>query len=191
MKRLFKRLGLTVFMLCICSFIFTAEVGLAAPHQKSRFAKIDGKLTANALQDSRVVGVVVKKEKNQSGQNILYGFTNMQQFHQYLGNQPTAAAKNRSISNFYQHIDMKGARFDVRVGTRVYYVGDRWNDQISSVNPACTGRWTVMYQHRDFRGEGLAIENSNNSCRYYFNLTNYRMSNGQSWNDQVSSMRVY
>lgn len=192
MNKLFKQFGLAMFVLAVFSLIFTTHTGLAAPDPLSHFAKIDGKQTVSGKNDAKVVAIVVKKEKDASGKNILYGFTSLHQFHQYLNeNKVTTAAKARNASRFFEHINMKGAAFDVRVGTRINYVGNSWNDQISSIHPACTGSWTVVYQHRDFRGEALAIENSNNSCRYYFNLTNYRLSNGQSWNDQVSSIRVY
>ena len=179
-----------MFVLALSSFIFTTQAELA-DLQQSRFTLIDGKPAVNGLQDSKVVGTVVKNAKDPSGKYILYGFTDLNKFHQYLANHHSATAKNPQISSFYEHIDMKGARLDVRLGTQIRYVGDRWNDKISSVHPACNGSWTILYQHADFRGDALAIENSNNLCRYYFNLTQFKLSNGQSWNDQASSIRVY
>lgn len=188
MKRLMKRVGIFMFVLAFCSFLFTTPAQLAEL-PKSRFIEIDGKPTVHALQDSKVVGTVVKPTS--SGRYLLYGFTDLHKFHQYLNSNQKATAKNRRVSSFYEHINMQGAQFNVYVGTNVAYVGDRWNDRISSINPACDGSWTVVYQHANYKGDALAIQNTNNTCQYYFNLTQFRMSNGQSWNDQISSIRVY
>lgn len=192
MKITYKSFGVLFCIMCLIGLTFAPFQGSAAELQKSKFALIDGKVTANAKLDQEVVGVIVHEDKDAAGENILYGFTSTQAFQQYLEkNKSTNTLAGQSHASFYEHIDLRGAHFNIKRGYQSSYVGNSWNDKISSVVPSCTGNWTVLYEHRDFKGEAIAIKNSANSCRYYFNLTKYKMNNGKSWNDQASSIKVY
>jgi hypothetical protein len=190
-QRFFKSFGIFFCMICVVGLVFAPLHGSASELQQSEFAQIDGKATTSNVHDAKVVAVSLQVVL---GKQVLYGFTDKATFHKYLTSQKatnTLATVGRNYATFYEHIDKRGAKFNVHKGYQINYVGNGWNDKISSVVPSCKGRWTVLYQHRDFDGEALAIQNSSNSCRYYHNLTNYYMQNGNSWNDQVSSIRVY
>lgn len=85
-----------MFVLAVSSLVFTADAELAAL-QKSRYALIDGKPTVDASLDSKVVGIVVKDAQNHTGKYLLYGFTNLNQFHQYLKKNQKATAKSANF----------------------------------------------------------------------------------------------
>lgn len=77
---------------------------------------------------------------------------------------------------YYEHIDFGGARRSIGAGVDRNYVGDGWNDQISSI--ACRGGCSVtVYENRDFGGA---------SVRWSSNISYV----GDDWNDQISSLRV-
>lgn len=191
MNRILKNLGILFVVFGFIVFSTLPVSGFAEGLTQSQFTKIDGQPVNNPLKDAKVVGIVVKDQFDKDGNPIFYGFTKIEEFHQYLeqSNKSATLAKNRAY--FYEHINRKGASFSLAVGTNKSYVGNSWNDRISSVIPACTGNWTVLYQHKNYGGKALAVENSNNMCRYYINLTDIKLSNGQSWNDQASSIKVY
>ena len=77
---------------------------------------------------------------------------------------------------YYEHAEFKGERRDIPFGIRRNYVGDHWNDKISSIAcaPGCGLR---AYEHRDFGG---AKRMFNGNTLYV----------GDSWNDQISSAEV-
>lgn len=191
MKSIFKNLAIFFAVFGFLVFSILPASGFAVELTPSQFEKIDGQPVKNSLKDHQVVGIVVNDQFDQEGKPILYGFTQIEGFHKYLEKSKKSANLDANRAYFYEHIDRRGASFSLKVGTSSSYVGNSWNDRISSVIPACTGNWTVLYEHKNYGGKALAIENSNNMCRYYFNLTDVQLSNGKSWNDQVSSIRVY
>lgn len=75
---------------------------------------------------------------------------------------------------YYEHSDFNGAWEEIPLGVRRRYVGDAWNDQISSIacSPGCA---LVVWEDRDFGGA---------SERFAGNI----MYVGDSWNDDISSM---
>ena len=75
----------------------------------------------------------------------------------------------------YQHRDFGGHTFTLRGNVNVQYVGDKWNDKISSFacHPGCT---LTMFEHRDFKG-----------ARQTWSTVQYV---GDAWNDDVSSLYV-
>ena len=75
---------------------------------------------------------------------------------------------------YYQHAGVEGNRRVIAAGTRRRYVGDVWNDQISSIacNRSCH---LIVYEHRDYGGERRA---------FYPNIQYV----GDAWNDRISSM---
>lgn len=77
---------------------------------------------------------------------------------------------------YYEHINFTGASVEIREGTNRRYVGDKWNDKISSA--AChTYCDMTIYEHRDFGGAKETIGG------YIENIGGY-------WNDRISSMKV-
>ena len=77
---------------------------------------------------------------------------------------------------YYQHAGFQGERQAIAGGTRRRYVGDHWNDQISSI--ACNRRAAcrlIVYEHRDYGG----------AMRVFYPNTQYV---GDQWNDRISSM---
>ena len=77
---------------------------------------------------------------------------------------------------YYQHAGFQGERQSIADGTRRRYVGDPWNDQISSI--ACNRRAAcrlTVFQHRDYGG----------ARRTFYPNIQYV---GDGWNDQISSM---
>lgn len=90
---------------------------------------------------------------------------------------------NQSVNSFFEHINATGSSF--RMNTREYmeYVGDVWNDKISSVRVA-PKTIVILYEHRGFQGYRLPLINRSNSPAL-FNLTGFR-----DWNDRVSSIKT-
>jgi hypothetical protein len=75
----------------------------------------------------------------------------------------------------YLHRDFAGPAITQNSGRGWKYVGDRWNDQISSFRMR-NGCRVVAYQHRDYKGESTVFRGD---YRYV----------GDLWNDQISSFR--
>ena len=75
---------------------------------------------------------------------------------------------------YYEHDGFKGERREIPFGVRRNYVGDHWNDKISSIacSPGCSLR---VWEHRDFKG----------ASRVFQPNTLYV---GDSWNDEISSL---
>ena len=77
---------------------------------------------------------------------------------------------------YYQHAGFQGERQAIAAGTRRRYVGDHWNDQISSIacnrNAFCR---LIVYEHRDYGG----------ASRIFYPNVQYV---GDEWNDRISSM---
>ena len=77
---------------------------------------------------------------------------------------------------YFEHAHFDGARRSIGAGVSRNYVGDNWNDQISSIAcyPGCA---VTVYEHRDFAGARVRWASS---ILYV----------GDAWNDQISSLRV-
>ncbi len=75
----------------------------------------------------------------------------------------------------YENRDFQGATFTLRGNVNLQYVGDRWNDKISSF--ACRARCNMtFFEHRDFKG-----------AHRTWATTQYV---GDDWNDSISSLYV-
>jgi hypothetical protein len=77
---------------------------------------------------------------------------------------------------YYEHRDYGGASRAKPGNTRVMYVGDWWNDKISSFRCG-DGCSMAFYEHRDFGG---AWDRWTNNISYV----------GDNWNDDISSVVV-
>ena len=85
---------------------------------------------------------------------------------------------------FYKEANFQGERFCVDKGERVDNVPPGFGDRISSIR--IFGRTEVtLYQDSNFGGHNLRLRNDVN------NLQSYQVAPGHSWNDRVSSMKVY
>ncbi|PFB89779.1 hypothetical protein CN273_00070, partial [Bacillus thuringiensis] len=80
-------------------------------------------------------------------------------------------------NTFYEHI------FTLNSGERLSYVGDPWNDRISSVLVAPL-TLVVLYEHRGFGGRVRYLVNTGNSSQI-FNLVEGGLG------DNTSSIKTY
>ncbi|MFO1104867.1 MAG: beta/gamma crystallin domain-containing protein [Amaricoccus sp.] len=79
---------------------------------------------------------------------------------------------------YFEHADFQGDSHSISYGTLRKYVGDKWNDRISSI--ACpVNCGLVVWEHRDFQGASKTFAKGYN--------TQYV---GTEWNDRISSMRM-
>jgi hypothetical protein len=91
---------------------------------------------------------------------------------------------DRDGACFFKESDFRGEKFCVQRGDRLGQVPPGFGDRISSVR--LYGRVTVtIYQDENFRGSNLRLQDD------VSNLQSYQVAPGHSWNDRVSSIRVY
>src|SRR5262249_2974520 len=76
----------------------------------------------------------------------------------------------------YEHANFAGHTFTIRGNYNLSYIGDRWNDKVSSIacNPYCE---VTVFEHRDFKGRSWKV---GANIQYV----------GGGWNDRISSARV-
>jgi Beta/Gamma crystallin len=85
---------------------------------------------------------------------------------------------------FFKDENFRGEKFCVEKGDRVPQVPPGFSDRISSVR--IYGRATaIVYQDASFRGPSLELRED------VVNLQSYQVQPGHSWNDRISSIRVY
>ncbi len=86
------------------------------------------------------------------------------------------SAQAGEICSFFQHRDFRGGVFDVYGGENIRFVGNRINDQISSVScdPGCSA---TVFEHWKFEGAAIRLRGDVAFV-------------GQRWNDRISSIRV-
>jgi hypothetical protein len=77
---------------------------------------------------------------------------------------------------YYADASFAGERAEVGDGAEIRWVGDRWNDRISSVScaPRCT---LTAYEHIDYGGASTRFSGEGRFV-------------GPQWNDRISSLRV-
>lgn len=91
---------------------------------------------------------------------------------------------DREGACFFKDENFRGEKFCVEKGDRMAQVPSGFSDRISSVR--LYGRATVVvFQDVDFRGRKLEIRDD------VVNLQSFQVSPGHSWNDRISSVRVY
>ncbi|MGM2748643.1 hypothetical protein BK718_03320 [Bacillus thuringiensis serovar andalousiensis] len=86
------------------------------------------------------------------------------------------------VNRFYEHIDGQGMSFTLNSGERLSYVGDPWNDRISSVLVA-PKTLVILYTHINYGHPVKILENNGNSP-YPFNIH-------EDFNDRVSSIKTF
>jgi Peptidase inhibitor family I36 len=85
---------------------------------------------------------------------------------------------------FFKEANFQGQKFCVDKGDRVGSMPPGFGDRISSIRIYGRGEVT-LYQDSNFGGPSLRLRNDVN------NLQGYQVSPGHSWNDRVSSIKVY
>ncbi|PER20648.1 hypothetical protein [Bacillus cereus] len=99
-----------------------------------------------------------------------------------INNHNDLNARQSNINIFHEHINGGGANFTIFSGGSMEYVGDLWNDQISSVTVA-PRTLVILFEHRGFQGATYRLTNSGD-FPYLFNLPG-------PWNDITSSIVTY
>ncbi|MCR8844405.1 hypothetical protein NQ117_11990 [Paenibacillus sp. SC116] len=89
-------------------------------------------------------------------------------------------------ATFWEHAGYSGGAFDVRNGYQWHFVGS-WNDKISSIKASYLGNGLQVFEHSDFNGASLYLAAGSTA----HNLSSYSLRTGVSWNDQISSIKVY
>jgi hypothetical protein len=178
-----------VFMLAACFGFVTNEAGASPAPSVMKIDTVDGQVYSPTIHKKIVAFIIYRNAVN--GNQVL-GFSTIEKYkaHQQQNlSQPniqTADARNY----FYEHTSFDnrglGAYISLAVGNNYYYVGDSWNDRISSFDLYPSSSIT-LYQHWHYEGHYITFVNNGNN--YWFqNLTNYEMPDGTNWNDQVSSI---
>ncbi len=91
---------------------------------------------------------------------------------------------DRDGACFFKEAEFRGEKFCVPRGERMAQVPPGFGDRISSVH--LYGRVTVtLYQDSNFGGSNLRLQQD------VQNLQSYQVKPGHSWNDRVSSIKVY
>ncbi|MGM0876541.1 MAG: hypothetical protein ACQEWV_17680 [Bacillota bacterium] len=165
----------------------------SSPVQDLKIDTVDG-VKYSSDEHKKIAGIVV--EKSNQGERIL-GFSTLQKYETYH-QQVKELSPNTDVGimsgteYFYEHINRGGRYVALSSGTWTYATGVRWgsfwNDRISSLSVA-PWSWVTLYQHNNYGGYAISFRNAS-SYRYWWNLTSYKMPNGSSWNDQVSSIKT-
>ncbi|MFC9418776.1 hypothetical protein [Bacillus mobilis] len=130
-----------------------------------------------------------------NGDQTTIGFDTKADFENHIKTHPVP--KNSTIkplaaiySTFYHDINSSGPNFTVNASRNPVVVTNfaGWsNDAVSSVRTHSYGDHTIIYEHANAQGRGLALANTG----AVYNLTNYSMGDGaRTWNDEASSTIV-
>jgi hypothetical protein len=182
------------FILSMSFGIITSEAmtgSIASQQQTLKIDTVDGE-TYSPQSHKKIVALIVYR--NAVNGNHVLGFSTVEKYRAYQ--KQNLAKINIHLSTagtnyFYEHASFDsrglGAYITLSVGSSYYYVGNSWNDRISSLH-IYPSSYVTLYQHWHYEGYYLTLVN--NGGNYWFqNLTSYKMPNGTNWNDQVSSIR--
>ncbi|MDM5210471.1 beta/gamma crystallin domain-containing protein [Peribacillus sp. NJ4] len=86
------------------------------------------------------------------------------------------------VNTFYVHANGGGASFTLNTGDSMAFVGDLWNDQISSLRVAPKTQ-VILYEHINFGGRKKILTNRSNDY-YLFNVH-------RDYGDNTSSIKTY
>lgn len=84
-----------------------------------------------------------------------------------------AGAADAAVCVMYEHSDYRGATYGIAANRSVPWVGQAWNDKVSSARSPRNCK-LVLYQHKNFAGNRRVIDGALSHV-------------GVLWNDQVSS----
>lgn len=180
-------------------FMFSFGFGMLAPTASAesfhktplKIDSIDGFKYSPELKPNFVAFVIYR---NSVKGNQVLGFTSLHKYKLYLKSHCSKGKESDDSDNdyFYENTSFDsnglGNWFSLTVGNSSYYVGDYWNDKISSVDIFPNSHVTF---YQDWHYQGYYLTLINNGGGYWFqNLTDYNMPNGTNWNDQVSSIQT-
>jgi hypothetical protein len=201
-RRVLRSLSFPIMALALVfSWVFSFEgkanaaSPTSSPVQDLKIDTLDG-VKYSSDEHKKIAGIVI--EKSNQGEKVL-GFSTLQKYEAYQ-QQVKEFSPNTDVGimsgtdYFYEHTsyDGYGKYVTLSSGTWTYATGVRWgsfwNDRISSLNVA-PWSWVTLFQHNNYGGYYITF--SNRTSYYFFNnLTSWRMANGTSWNDQVSSIQT-
>ena len=115
-------------------------------------------------------------DKKNIGVEFMYN--NPYEYNQYNYNDDF----RQSVNRFYEHINGGGLHFTLNSGNRLSYVGDPWNDRISSVLVA-PRTLVILYTHINFGHPVKILENSGSTPNLY-NIHD-------DFNDRASSIKTF
>ena len=87
------------------------------------------------------------------------------------------------VNTFYEHINGSGESFNLNSGDKLAYVGNEWNDRISSVLVA-PRTVVILYEHINFTGRKKSLFNYKFNSSHLFNIH-------RDWGDNTSSIKTY
>ncbi|WP_163996763.1 hypothetical protein [Pyxidicoccus caerfyrddinensis] len=95
---------------------------------------------------------------------------------------------------FFEHAGYWGYYFTLYPGYGYSYVGNFWNDRISSIWSTQCGSWTLVTEHSNYQGHVLWIGRNwaiNNLSGWGWYTGWWPFRSWHSWNDRISSVAVY
>lgn len=85
----------------------------------------------------------------------------------------------------YKHAEFKGSRIFIKAGKNIKNLsGMGWNDKISSIE-LVDNAWIRIYEHKNYRGASVTINDD------IFDLAEFSEEIQGTWNDKISSIKVY
>lgn len=192
-KKFFTKVCPIMIITFILAFSFglnMTEASVVSLDKSLKMDTVDGE-TYSPSKHTKIAAIILYRNAV-NGHHVL-GFSTVEKYKAYQKQNfatISAYASSSGTNYFYEHTSFDnrglGAYITLSVGSSYYYVGDSWNDRISSLHIYPSSNVT-LYQHWHYEGYYLTLVN--NGGDYWFqNLTNYKMPNGTNWNDQVSSI---
>ncbi|WP_074593862.1 peptidase inhibitor family I36 protein [Bacillus cereus] len=86
------------------------------------------------------------------------------------------------VNTFHEHSNGQGSYFTMSSGDSTNYVGDVWNDRVSSVTIA-PRTLIILFSDRNFYGETHRVVNYGNSSKFY--------TLPRDWSDRTTSIETY
>ncbi len=188
----------SVFWVCVLLVFLVPSVYASnqpsAPEQAFSIDTVDGE-QYSPKKHKKIAGIVV--EKNNQGVKV-QGFSTLEKYNAYTQQEsftkPIDRGTKSGIDYFYEHTSGQGygnyrtlssGQWSYNVGVRW---GTSWNDRISSLSVA-PWSWVTLFQHDYYGGYYITFKNYS-SYRLFANLTSFKMPNGKTWNDQVTSIKT-
>lgn len=156
-----------------------------------------GGMSASADADTTVKPYQVVTPGEHNEKTVTIGFDTKNELESYVKKHPVVPNVSKLLqssasiySTFYHDINLQGAKFTVNASrnpVKITNIEGANNDAASSILTHPFGNYTMVYEHSNGQGRGLAIINNGG----YLNFTNISMGDGvRTWNDGISSVIV-